>query len=57
MSSSAADPVKNYLVSLQFYHHKEILEMAEGLYDTLIKVVVYNTIYTTSPNSYVDQCH
>jgi hypothetical protein len=57
MSSSAAYPVKNYLVSLQFYHHKEILEMAEGLYDTLIKVVVYNTIYTTSPNSYVDQCH
>jgi hypothetical protein len=56
-STSTANPEKNYLVPLQFYHHKEILKMAEGLYDNLLKVVVDNTIYPTSPSSYVDQCH
>jgi hypothetical protein len=42
MSSSAANP-ENYL-SMSF-HHKEILKMAEGLYDDLLKVVVNDTIY------------
>jgi transposase len=42
MSSSAANP-ENYL-SMSF-HHKEILKMAEGLYDELLKAVVGNTIY------------
>jgi hypothetical protein len=48
MSSSAANPEKNYL-SMSF-HHKEILKIAEELYDDLLKVVVDNTIYPTSPN-------
>jgi hypothetical protein len=47
-SSSAANPEKNYLVPLQFDHHKEILKIAEGLYDNLLKIVVDNTIYPTS---------
>jgi hypothetical protein len=37
---------ENYL-PLQFYHHKEILKIADGLYDNLIKVVVDHTIYPT----------
>jgi hypothetical protein len=52
MSSSAADP-ERYLVPLQFYHHKEILKIAEGLYDNLLKVVVNNAVYphtTTQTN-------
>jgi hypothetical protein len=55
MSSSAANPEKNYL-SMSF-RHKEILKMAEGLYDDLLKAVVGNTIYPPSPSSYVDQRH
>jgi hypothetical protein len=42
MSSSAANP-ENYL-SMSF-HHKEILTMAEGLYDHLLKAAVNNTLY------------
>jgi transposase len=42
-SSSTANP-GNY-PPLQFHHHKEILKMAENLYDNLIKVAVENTIY------------
>jgi hypothetical protein len=41
-SSSLANPEKNYL-SMPF-HHKEILTMAEGLYDHLLKVIVNDTI-------------
>jgi hypothetical protein len=54
MSSSSANP-ENYL-SMSF-HHKEILKIAEVLYDELLKAVVGNTIYPPSPNSYVDQLH
>jgi hypothetical protein len=54
MSSSSANP-ENYL-SMSF-HHKEILKMAEGFYDELLKAVVGNTIYPPSPSSYVDQRH
>jgi hypothetical protein len=42
-SSSLANPEKNYL-SMPF-HHKEILTMAEGLYDHLLKAAVNNTLY------------
>jgi hypothetical protein len=45
-SSSLANPEKNYL-SMPF-HHKEILTMAEGLYDDLLKAAVNNTIPLTS---------
>jgi hypothetical protein len=45
MSSSAANR-ENYL-SMSF-HHKEILKMAEGLYDDLLKAAVNNTIYPLS---------
>jgi len=41
-SSTAANPEKNYL-SMPF-HHKEIMKIAEELYDNLLKVVVDNTI-------------
>jgi hypothetical protein len=44
MSSSTENSEKNHRVPLPF-HHKEILTMAEGLYDNLLKVVVNNTIY------------
>jgi hypothetical protein len=44
MSSSATNP-ENYPAPLQSYHHKEILKIAEGLYDNLLKVAVDNTIY------------
>ena len=50
-SSSLANPEKNYL-SMPF-HHKEILTMAEGLYDNLLKAAVNNTLYPatiTQPN-------
>ena len=30
------------------FHHKEILNIAEGLYDQLLKVAVNNTIYPSS---------
>ena len=30
------------------FHHKEILNIAEGLYDQLLKVAVNNTIYPLS---------
>jgi hypothetical protein len=42
MSPSSANP-ENYL-SMSF-HHKEILTMAEGLYDHLLKAAVNNTLY------------
>jgi hypothetical protein len=42
-SSSSANPEKNYL-SMPFYH-KEIMTMAEGFYDHLLKVAVDDTIY------------
>jgi hypothetical protein len=41
-SSSSANP-ENYL-SMSF-HHKEILKIADGVYDNLLKVVVNDTIY------------
>jgi hypothetical protein len=43
MYSSTTNP-ENYLVPLQFYH-KEILKIAEELYDRLLRVSVNNTIY------------
>jgi hypothetical protein len=54
MSSSAVNP-ENYL-SMSF-HHKEILKIAEELYDELLKAAVGNTIYPPSPSIYIDQCH
>jgi hypothetical protein len=41
-SSSSANP-ENYL-SMSF-HHKEILKIADVVYDNLLKVVVNDTIY------------
>ena len=49
-SSSAANP-KSYLVPVQFYHHREILKIAEEVYDNLLKVAVDNTIYSPSPSN------
>jgi hypothetical protein len=46
MSSSAANLGKNYL-SMSF-HHKEILKIAEELYDELLKAAVNDTIYPSS---------
>jgi hypothetical protein len=43
MSSPTANPEKNYL-SMPF-HHKEIVKIAEGLYDRLLKVAINNIIY------------
>jgi hypothetical protein len=43
-SSSTTNPEKNYPIPMPF-HHKEILKIAEELYDNLLKVVVSNTIY------------
>jgi hypothetical protein len=40
MSSSAANP-ENHLP----IHHKEIMKIAEGLYDQLLKATIDNTIY------------
>jgi hypothetical protein len=48
MSSASANP-ENYL-SMSF-HHKEILKIAEGLYDLLLKAAVNNTIYPVAPTS------
>jgi hypothetical protein len=42
-STSTANPEKNYLSMPS--HHKEILTMAEGLYDHLLKAAVNNTLY------------
>jgi hypothetical protein len=42
-SPSTANPEKNYPPML-LHHHKEILQIAEGLYDELLKVAVDNTI-------------
>jgi transposase len=42
-SSSLANPEKNYLPMP--FHHKEIMKMAEGLYDQLLKAAISNTIY------------
>ena len=33
------------------FHHKEILKMAEDLYDNLLKVAVSNTIYPPTPSA------
>jgi hypothetical protein len=41
MSSSTANPEKNYLAMP--FHHKEIMKIAEELYDSLLKVAVNNT--------------
>jgi hypothetical protein len=42
--SPTANPEKNYLVPLQFYQHREILKIAEEIYDRFLKVAVDNTI-------------
>jgi hypothetical protein len=44
-SSSTANP-ENY--SPMPFHHKEILNIAEELYDRLLKIAVNNTIYPLS---------
>jgi hypothetical protein len=41
---SSPNSEKNYLGPLQFYHYNEILKIAEGLYDQLLKVIVNDTI-------------
>ena len=43
MSSSTANPEKNYLAMP--FHHKEIMKIAEELYDSLLEVAVNNTLY------------
>jgi hypothetical protein len=43
LSASGANP--EIYLSMQFYHHKEILKISEGLYDQLLKTAVNNTIY------------
>jgi hypothetical protein len=43
MSSPTANSEKNYLTMP--YHHKEILKIAEGLYDNLLKIAVNTTLY------------
>jgi len=48
-SSTAANPEKNYL-SMPF-HHKEIMKIAEGLYDQLLKAVIDNTIHLSTPTA------
>ncbi len=42
MSPSTANP-ENYITMPS--HHKEILKIAEGLYDRLLRTAVNNTIY------------
>ena len=44
MSSSGANP-ENYVSMSMSFPHKEILKMAYGLYDNLLKVAVNDTIY------------
>ena len=46
MSSSSANP-ENYLS--MSVHHKEILKIAEGLYDNFLKAAVNNTINNLTP--------
>ena len=43
-SSPTANPEINYLA----FHHKEILQIAEELYDQLLRVAVNDTIYPSS---------
>jgi beta-glucosidase-like glycosyl hydrolase len=47
--SSTANPEKNYL-SIPF-PHTEIMKIAEGLYDQLLKAVIDNTIYLSTPTA------
>jgi hypothetical protein len=54
-SSTAANPEKNYLAMP--FHHKEIMKIAEELYDSLLKVAVNNTIYPPTLSNYSDQYH
>jgi chromosome segregation ATPase len=49
-SPTAANPEKNYLLPMPF-HHKEIMKIAEGLYDQLLKAVIDNTIYLSTPTA------
>jgi hypothetical protein len=46
-SPTAANPEKNYVP----FHHKEIMKIAEGLYDQLLKAVIDNTIYLSTPTA------
>jgi DNA repair exonuclease SbcCD ATPase subunit len=48
-SPTAANPEKNYLPMP--FHHKEIMKIAEGLYDHLLKAAVNNTIYPLASTS------
>jgi hypothetical protein len=43
ISSSTANPEKNYPIPMPF-HHKEILKIADGFYDELLKTAVSNII-------------
>jgi hypothetical protein len=47
MSSSSPTANQESYPPLSF-HHKEILNIAEGLYDQLLKVAINNTIYSSS---------
>ena len=49
MSSSPTANPENY-PPLPF-HHKEILNIAEGLYDQLLKAVIDNTIHLSTPTA------
>jgi hypothetical protein len=49
-SSTAANPEKSYLLAMPL-HHTEIMKIAEGLYDQLVKVAVNNTIYSLASTS------
>jgi hypothetical protein len=49
-SPTAANPEKNYLLPMPF-HHKEIMKIAEGLYDQSLKAVIDNTIYLSTPTA------
>jgi hypothetical protein len=49
-SPTAANPEKNYLLPMPF-HHKEIMKIAEGLYDQLLRVAVNNTIHLSTPTA------
>jgi len=56
-SSSLANPEKSYLLPMPS-HHKEILNIAEGLYDQLLSVAVNNTIYPpTATATQQTHCH
>jgi flagellar motility protein MotE (MotC chaperone) len=49
-SPTAANPEKNYLLPMPL-HHKEIMKIAEGLYDQLLKAVIDNTIHLSTPTA------